>query len=284
MISSCAPRNAREIVPYVGRTACRVVGPWAIEVNRPDEWVCDYPLTNVLDRAFFTINFLGAQRSDLKQAIDFLCSKDERPIRVNSAYLPVTYSKSNGRLDAVISLPRADIEQSFDCWAGLTMTQGLQHALLAAATDNKVGTSAWLIERFVAGKNVDYDGMPYESSYAEPTTLRADMEKHYGPVPKMLEGVTPMQWLEDAEMLTREGVVVGLRSVWMRRVATPIVQASRHMQRNIPLERRVSDSLGIVEQCRDPDLRMAAKKFLFSMRRGGEVSDDVVVTDQQKEE
>lgn len=68
--------------------------------------------------------------------------------------------------------------------------------------------------------------------------------------------------LEDLELATADNVVVGLRSVWARRVATPIIQAQRAMERNQDPQANARLALEILRQCTDANVREVCSEWL----------------------
>lgn len=73
---------------------------------------------------------------------------------------------------------------------------------------------------------------------------------------------TPIaEWLQDLCMMLDEGVVIGLRDPFFRRVAVPIMHAHRAFKkRDIPI------ALEIMEQCRATDWRLACTEWLERRR------------------
>lgn len=68
--------------------------------------------------------------------------------------------------------------------------------------------------------------------------------------------------LEDLEMLCQEGVIVGLRTAWVRRVAVPIVQAQRTLQGKSP--DKVDIARDLIHHCDDKTLRESCLSYLFA--------------------
>lgn len=59
---------------------------------------------------------------------------------------------------------------------------------------------------------------------------------------------------EDLAMLTTEGVVVGLRSPWVRRVALPAWQVHKVLSTDAPKRERGAKAIEILTQCKDDAL------------------------------
>lgn len=69
--------------------------------------------------------------------------------------------------------------------------------------------------------------------------------------------------LEDLTMLVDENVVVGLRTVWARRVAVPVLKAHRALQGNLGSEQeRARSAIEILKQCNDEDVKSSCIKWL----------------------
>jgi hypothetical protein len=76
-------------------------------------------------------------------------------------------------------------------------------------------------------------------------------------------------FLEDLAMLNEEGVIIGLRTPWVRQVAVPIVQAWRLFQRTVPedaREDRKQHTLEILDQCTDAALRERCRDWVGEQR------------------
>lgn len=68
---------------------------------------------------------------------------------------------------------------------------------------------------------------------------------------------------EDLEMLTREGVIVGLRVPWIRRVAVPVFQANRALNRQDLDDRtRALTALEIMRQCQDENVKAECSNWI----------------------
>lgn len=97
------------------------------------------------------------------------------------------------------------------------------------------------------------------------TTLGA-MGKNRRMLLPALGGFAAGEWkefLDDLEMLNTEKVIVGLRSVWVRRIAVPVFQAHRELGRadKEPKE-KFDTALEILKQCQDEALRKECEDWI----------------------
>lgn len=69
--------------------------------------------------------------------------------------------------------------------------------------------------------------------------------------------------LEDLEMMIREGVIIGLRTRWARRVATPIFQAHRALSGDTGTRtQRAQRANEILLQCEDNELHKTCADWI----------------------
>lgn len=77
--------------------------------------------------------------------------------------------------------------------------------------------------------------------------------------------VDPDTWLQDLQMFLEEGVVLGLREPFFRRVAQPIVMAHEAYKTGSGVD-RYETALEIIAQCRADDWRFACRMWLERRR------------------
>jgi thymidylate synthase len=87
----------------------------------------------------------------------------------------------------------------------------------------------------------------------------AHTNRDFEPFPLMQTPVE--QWLQDLHMFLEEGVVIGLRDPFFRRVATPMFMAHRAFKENVGAE-RYTKALEILERCEAKDWRVAAEQWI----------------------
>ena len=92
--------------------------------------------------------------------------------------------------------------------------------------------------------------------------------------------VTPDEFIEDAKLFFEEGVTIGLRSPWMRRVCVPIVMAHRAMS-NAADPERFNKALEILSQCDDPVWQELCKAEVRS-RHDTDLAVDVLATGRKR--
>jgi thymidylate synthase len=111
----------------------------------------------------------------------------------------------------------------------------------------------------------------YQNVFAKHDELRPPLEQesdlyelgHVSPYPMVSTPVE--QWMEDLLMMLDEGVVVGLRDPFFRRVAVPIIMAHRHFKTTQGVD-RYDGALEILRQCAAPDWAIACADWIVRRR------------------
>lgn len=136
----------------------------------------------------------------------------------------------------------------FETLAATLVLHGMLHQVFAEFGGYRVGPSQTFIER------LEWLGEPFVGD----SMLWGTIPQSAGP--RMLEGVGDFLTLgEDLAMLTRERVVIGLRTQWARRVAVPIFHAHKNLQGR---QANPVNALQIVAQCADESLAFAMSTWI----------------------
>jgi hypothetical protein len=92
------------------------------------------------------------------------------------------------------------------------------------------------------------------------TDAQRAMLADFGHINDKMAGGAWLTFLEDLHMMLHERLVVGIRSPWLRRVATPVLMAHRHITEAFqhPDEpKRALETIEILRQCQDDHVRDA---------------------------
>lgn len=89
-------------------------------------------------------------------------------------------------------------------------------------------------------------------------------------------------WLlfrQDVEMMLREGVTMGLRDRWVRRVAVPVCHAYHGLQDlSVPRTKRATDALAVLQQCTDVNVRTECINWINANMMAEELQPSYKVT------
>lgn len=84
---------------------------------------------------------------------------------------------------------------------------------------------------------------------------------------------------QDVEMMLREGVTLGLRDRWVRRVAVPVCHAYHGLQdRNVSQHDRAMAALATLQQCTDVNVRTACVNWINDNMMSEELQPSYKVT------
>ena len=177
------------------------------------------------------------------------------------AYLLV----NNGRLDMTVCCRSNDM--ILGAYGANAVHFSMLQEFMAAGIGVPVGRYWQVSNNFHAYKNDDLAKvMPLIDKAPDPfRTIDANPYSHLG-APLVPLVSTPIEtWLQDLGMFLDEGVVIGLRDPFFRRVAQPVLMAHKAYRTGSGVE-RYQTALEILEQCTAPDWRIACSEWIHRRR------------------
>lgn len=105
--------------------------------------------------------------------------------------------------------------------------------------------------------------IPQQSPMAEFVVTLNAMARNRKMIAGAVEAISDWSLvLEDIEMMLHEGVIAGLRSRWVRRVAVPLFQAHRALQTDELPQVQATKALEILDQCIDEKIREVCRSWI----------------------
>lgn len=113
--------------------------------------------------------------------------------------------------------------------------------------------------------NTHGDLMENQSALFTPSVYEPSEDRPHPATPVPIMSVEPEVWRQDLHMWMEEGVTIGLRESWFRRVAHPVKCAWDHYKDGEGID-RYDGAIEILEQCAAPDWRVACTEWMERRR------------------
>lgn len=174
--------------------------------------------------------------------------------------------QSDGSLDMTVSNRSNDM--IWGAYGANAVHFSMLHEFVAGALGRAVGVYRQMSNNFHA----------YVGEFEKRNSL---LERDTGYDPYQMKEVSPFaivntpyeEWLQDLGMFLDEGVTIGLRDPFFRKVATPILMSHRHYRENRG-PARYQGSLEIIEQCKASDWQRACREWILRRESNFRKADD----------
>jgi hypothetical protein len=266
-IDVATPHEAMTGLLQLFDTSPSTSGPVSVRIERPANTVIDMPVATMSPLADFcaALQFMADNRGTIWQfcneelATQVMCGETGGALmRLNGDELAFCKSLKESPLGVTVNVPKQVLMNPVAVGGALRpmsekfVTYGMLHSFMAEVTRNDVGRAFYYMDTVYSGSIPAVMTPDSDSVYAPPSPYPFGLRS----VPILDGKHTGLTWLEDAAMLMSEGVSIGLRHAWIRRVAVPIVMAQAHLRKGDKKGVAI-DAVKILRQCSNPILRRA---------------------------
>ncbi len=186
--------------------------------------------------------------------------RDGRDIPCNTH---IYFLVNGGRLDMTVCCRSNDM--ILGAYGANAVHFSMLQEFMAAGIGVPVGRYWQLSNNFHAYKNNDLEKVLKLADHAPDPFRMINDNPYCDMTPYKMVSTPPEQWLQDLNMFLEEGVFIGLRDSFFRRVAQPMMMAHQAFKAGSGLERYAA-ATEILEQCQATDWKRAGIQWIERRR------------------